>query len=385
MLSFIKLWLPSAASILLLSIELPLVAFLMLGKPIDIIGNYAIAIAYIMFSNAIIYPITPFVVKNGNNLNSLKWSGVIVFSVFLFLNAYLFLFVEDSNVREVSHLFSISLIFIGLKRYLQACLIINKYTISISLSAFVRVFLTCTLSVFFLNQNIVSRYDILVVSAILFGGFIEVSILGCSLLKRKITLIIKDISNVHYKENILSYTALVLLSASYLATNLLMMKFFQDNTWITQYWTMIFTLSSISIYPLLDIDSIFIKMKQEYKRTLFHFGFVASVMTSVFSILLLFIVSIVIKEESIIAFICTPHFIISFLFTPFLWSTRSLMRVENVLYKKHGVTIVSILSAFILSFYLGKILSPSPVTLFNLIILLEIIIYFIYNRLIRKD
>lgn len=185
MLSLIKLWLPSAASILLLSIELPLIAFLMLGKPLDIIDNYTVAIAHLMFANAIIYPISPFVVKNGNNPNSLKWSGVIVFSIFLLLNIYLFIFIKDSNVREVSHLFSISLIFIGLKRYLQACLIVHKYTVPISQSSFLRVFITCILSMFFLNQDVVIRYDILVVTAILFGGFVEVLILVYAISKQK--------------------------------------------------------------------------------------------------------------------------------------------------------------------------------------------------------
>lgn len=276
MLSLIKLWLPSAASILLLSIELSLIAFLMLGKPLDIIDNYTVAIAHLMFANAIIYPISPFVVKNGNNPNSLKWSGVIVFSIFLLLNIYLFIFIKDSNVREVSHLFSISLIFIGLKRYLQACLIVHKYTVPI-------------------------------------------------------------------------------------------------------YWTVIFTLSSISIYPLLDIDSILLKVKQENEDILFRFSMVTSIISSVFAALLLFTLSVVIEEESIIKFIYTPSVFISFLVTPLLWNIRSMMRVENILSKRNKITIMSILSAFVLSFYLGGMLDILPVMLFNLIILVEIFIYFIFN------
>ena len=94
----------------------------------------------------------------------------------------------------------------------------------------------------------------------------------------------------------MSYIALALLSASYLATNLLLMRFFQGNAWISQYWTVIFTLSSISIYPLLDIDSILLKVKQENEDILFRFSMVTSIISSVFAALLLFTLSVVIEE-----------------------------------------------------------------------------------------
>lgn len=157
------------------------------------------------------------------------------------------------------------------------------------------------------------------------------------------------------------------------------MRFFQGNAWISQYWTVIFTLSSISIYPLLDIDSILLKVKQENEDILFRFSMVTSIISSVFAALLLFTLSVVIEEESIIKFIYTPSVFISFLVTPLLWNIRSMMRVENILSKRNKITIMSILSAFVLSFYLGGMLDILPVMLFNLIILVEIFIYFIFN------
>lgn len=232
---------------------------------------------------------------------------------------------------------------------------------------------------FFLNQDVVIRYDILVVTAILFGGFVEVLILVYAISKQKIFLVSRERKNINYKDNVLSYIALALLSASYLATNLLLMRFFQGNAWISQYWTVIFTLSSISIYPLLDIDSILLKVKQENEDILFRFSMVTSIISSVFAALLLFTLSVVIEEESIIKFIYTPSVFISFLVTPLLWNIRSMMRVENILSKRNKITIMSILSAFVLSFYLGGMLDILPVMLFNLIILVEIFIYFIFN------
>lgn len=376
----IKLWLPSAISILLLSIELPLIAFLMLGNPVDIIRNYTVAIAYLMFANAIVYPITPFVVKNSNNILSLKWSVAIIISVFLIFNGYIFLFINNRSVRDVAHFLSISLIFIGLKRYLQACLIINQYTPPISKSAFVRVFLTCTMSILLLSQEISIRYDLLVVFSILSGGCAEVVILGFSLYKRNIKLLTNKIQVIQNKENISSYLALVLLFASYLASNLLLMNFFKDDDWITQYWAMIFTLSSISIYPLLDVDSIFIKIKKDYQNDLYVFCVIISIVTSAFSLVILFLLSILIKSESLIQYIYTPYVFFSFLITPFLWSARSIMRIEYILSNQSRITIFSIIGAFVLSLSLGRLLNiSSPVVLFNMIILSEIIIYFLYK------
>ncbi|MDG6362148.1 hypothetical protein [Glaesserella parasuis] len=378
--NLIKLWLPSAISILLLSIELPLIAFLMLDSPIDITHNYTVAIAYLMFANAIIYPIAPFVVKNGNNSHSLKWGMAIIISVFFIFNGYVSLFIDNHSVREVSHFLSISLIFIGLKRYLQACLIINKYTLPISQSAFVRVFITCTMSILLLNQELNARYDILVVFSILSGGFVEVILLGCYLYKRNIKLLENKIQVIPNKENISSYLALVLLFASYLASNLLLMIFFKDDEWVTQYWTMIFTLSSLSIYPLLDVDSIFIKIKQDYPSDLYGFCITVSIVTSIFSLIILFVLSTLIKSESLIQYIYTPYFFSSFIITPFLWNVRSIMRIEYILSNQSDITICTIIGAFVLSLSLGRLLNVfSPVILFNMIILAEILIYFLYK------
>lgn len=380
MLNYIKLWLPGAANILLLSIELPLIAFLLIGKPDGIVNNYTISIAYLMFANALIYPITPFVVKNGNNRYSLKWSTFILVSVLAVFNGYIFFYIQNVQVREVAHLFSISLLFIGVKRYLQACLILNKYTLPISQSAFVRIIITCLVSIYFTHQDMINRYDVLVVMAILLGGFSEVSILAYAIFKQKILLLDHKYKNCIYKGNFISYISLILLSASYLATNLLLMRFFEEEPWISQYWTIIFTLTSISIYPLLDVESIFIKIKRDDEISLFYFSFIISMITSLFAMTVLFILARFLNEESIVSFIYTPSVFFSFLITPFLWSMRSAIRINYILDNKNQITILAIILSFIVSLYLGKLMTvSSPVMLFNMIIWIEILIYLFYS------
>lgn len=143
---------------------------------------------------------------------------------------------------------------------------------------------------------------------------------------------------------------------------------------------MIFTLSSLSIYPLLDVDSIFIKIKQDYSSDLYGFCITVSIVTSIFSLIILFALSTLIKSESLIQYIYTPYVFGSFLITPFLWSTRSVMRIEYILSNKSIITIFTIIGAFVLSLSLGRLLNiSSPVILFNMIILSEILIYFLYK------
>lgn len=56
------------------------------------------------------------------------------------------------------------------------------------------------------------------------------------------------------------------------------------------------------------------------------------------------------------------------------------MRIEYILSNKSIITIFTIIGAFVLSLSLGRLLNiSSPVILFNMIILSEILIYFLYK------
>ncbi|PJG85459.1 hypothetical protein [Conservatibacter flavescens] len=383
MINLIRFWIPNAVSIVFLSLELPIISFLMISAPVNQVANYTIAVACLMFANSLIYPICPFVIQNNRHPKSFFISASIVLLVFSIFNMLIYFYIEEQETRLICYMFSLSLLLIGAKRYLQACHILSDSIKVISRSSIYRVILSVSFCFLLLNIEFFERKDISVIFSILLGGCVEVSILFKEFMKINNKNSYKEIS-VNY--SIKSYMTLIFVSASYLSTNFILMHILVDDLSMMKYWAIIFTIITVSIYPLLDSDSIIMKFLKNKDRYIVEFGIVASTICAIFFILFIFILFNVSNEEYIKNFILSPMTIICCILTPYLWCARSYFRIKYILLEKNTIVILFILLSFVGCYLASYFLQiKSPIILFNFVIILEMLGYLVKSNLIKNS
>ncbi|ANS44581.1 hypothetical protein [Serratia inhibens] len=272
----LRLWFPSAISISLLNLELPIISLILSAYSLKASGDYAIALSTFMFANAFVFPLCAVVIKMKKSAETLMFSALLAAAVFLIFNLGVWGFRQhiSPHIAFITHVFSLSLLAVGVRRYLQGCCILEGKTALMSRASFVRV-LVSVLGCYALTRFQVP-VDMAAILALVAGAYTEAILLLLLVLRQGIRL--HEGGSRHYRQIIAPYFSAFLMTASSLMSNIIVVICLSrviGGSEVLQYWPLTFGLICISIGAVLDIESILLKILGHRPQKKQQFGFLA--------------------------------------------------------------------------------------------------------------
>lgn len=387
----LKSWWPGAGSSSILNLELPVISIIISIYSYKSLIDYANALAIFMFANAFVYPLTTVVIKQGLVTSVRKFSFILILSVFILANI-LFLYYGLIHGYDLllSHLFSISLLAVGMRRYLHGVVILKEATSIILPASIVRLIVSTSGCYLLISHGLSNAYAPVV--ALVSAAWIESMILFVFVHNKKHNILStprgtsgEGIFRIYFSA--LFIMASALMSNSFI-TYLINASDSSSKSFQLEAWAMLFGVVCIATSSIFDVENFIIRYDAAVKKQteLFGFFFVAF-MSAIFmsAIYIIFIFYVMSPEniEPLSAMIC-PIALLSVLIS-LCWLVRSYTRAKLIMMDSTKIIISSIGMSFILV-YLARsyiVLSDEYQLLLSLlfylmIIIVELLMHFIF-------
>lgn len=385
----LRLWWPSAISISLLNLELPLISVILSAYSLQASGDYAIALSTFMFANAFVFPLCAVVIKIRKSRVTLIFAMLLAVGVFVIFNIAVSIFSSKMtpHIVFITHFFSLSLLAVAVRRYLQGCCILEGKTALMSRASLVRV-LVSVIGCFTLTRFQVP-VDMAAIVALVCGAYTEAALLFIMVRWQGIRLY--DSTGHHYAALLAPYASAFLMSASSLMSNIIVViclgQVAEGDT-VLKYWPLTFGMICISIGSVLDIESILLKIlgHQPPGKSLFKFLSVQCLVAPVLFILLCVILGgFNLFPAGSKALYMNAYFFIAIIGISTLWIVRGYCRSVLMTNNRLGVINFSIFTALVTPvavFYLFHIADYGlmlSVSIFSSLILVELLCYGAYG------
>ncbi|MDT3249629.1 hypothetical protein QZQ97_01660 [Serratia sp. root2] len=381
----LRLWWPSAISISLLNLELPLISVILSAYSLQASGDYAIALSTFMFANAFVFPLCAVVIKIKKSREALLFAMLLAVSVFVIFNVAVSMFSAKMtpHIEFITHFFSLSLLAVAVRRYLQGCCILEGKTALMSRASLVRV-LVSVIGCFTLTRFQVP-VDMAAIVALVCGAYTEAALLLVMVRWQGIRLY--DNSTHNYTEVLAPYSSAFLMSASSLMSNIIVVICLgqvAEGDAILKYWPLTFGMICISIGSVLDIESILLKIlgHQPKRKSLFIFFGIQCLAAPVLFVLLCVILNgFDLFPAGGKTLYMNAGFFIAIIFISTLWIVRGYFRSVIMTNNRLGIINLSIFTALvtpILVFYLFPIADYGlmlSVSIFSALIVVELLCY----------
>lgn len=385
----LRLWWPSAISISLLNLELPLISVILSAYSLQASGDYAIALSTFMFANAFVFPLCAVVIKIRKSRETLMFAMLLAVSVFVIFNIAVSIFSAKMtpHIAFITHFFSLSLLAVAVRRYLQGCCILEGKTALMSRASIVRV-LVSVIGCFTLTRFQVP-VDMAAIVALVCGAYTEAALLFVMARWQGIRLY--DSIGNNYTELLAPYASAFLMSASSLMSNIIVVICLGQvagGGTVLKYWPLTFGMICISIGTVLDIESILLKIlgHQPLRKSLFTFLSVQCLVAPVLFILLCAILaSFNLFPAGGKALYMNAYFFIAIIGVSTLWIVRGYFRSVLMTNNRLGVinfSIVTALATPVAVFYLFHIANYGlllSVSIFSSLIVVELLCYGAYG------
>ncbi|WP_111494184.1 hypothetical protein [Marinobacter bohaiensis] len=263
-LGLFRLWLPSALSSALLSIELPIIAATLSYFRPESSADYAVALGIFMFANSFVFPLCTVVIKTNKSAQSFALAAIVTLLVFAIFNLALELFyaARSPAFLELMHFFSLSLLAVGARRYFQGvCILENNTRIIFGASAIRILFSTIGCYLFIVN-GITEEWA--AIYALVLGAYVEAFVLILS--TRFSALSFFEPRRLSWSELFRPYYASFLIFAATLTANFLVVvcvHFSGRGDDALFWWPAIFSIITFSYAGLIDLENILIKAFHE--------------------------------------------------------------------------------------------------------------------------
>lgn len=323
-LDVVKVWAPSALSMSILTVELPIIASIVVLSNQTHAYDYMYALGMLMFFNAFVFPLCTFVVSNKGSFGSLRTALRITVTVFLSYITVISLMDLPESLYWLLILFSLSILAVGGRRILQGKLIYHNDTYCLTFATIVRVIASSS-SMFVLFYSFEFNVDYAAIIALTFGAYLEALVLfGYFIIKR---YTFENIAS--YSSLFSSYAASFFMSASVLMSNYIVITAMSFNFEQHQLaiWGVVFPLLCVLVSGLIDLDSIFINLAnkmssiEKMKTLAMILSIYVPISASVFYSLNAFFYDLNFSYVAYGLALCVPA----------AWGVRSLLRADLVL------------------------------------------------------
>lgn len=259
--AMLRLWLPSAISVSLLNLELPVISLILAASNLAASADYALALSTFMFANAFVFPLCTLVVKERKRREVLVAAALLALTTFLLFNAAIAGWDADrgGHLATLLHLFSFSLLAVALRRYLQGCCILAGETRPMSRASLLRVLIS-TLGCYLLVQQ-GWPVDLAAITALVAAAWLESLLLALLLWRRAIPWHAGH--GAGYRSLLAPYGAAFLMTASALMSNLVVVLCLgrvEGGEVLLAYWPLTFGLLCVAIGTVLDLEGILLKI-----------------------------------------------------------------------------------------------------------------------------
>ncbi|PKF49746.1 hypothetical protein AT251_16555 [Enterovibrio nigricans] len=242
----IKSWWPNAGSSTLLNLELPVISIIVTVYSYDSLSSYANALAIFMFANAFVFPVTTVIIKEGTGIITRRYVTNLIFVVFLITNALLVVYGLKYNSSDMllMHVFSISIVSVGVRRYLHGVVILKEATTIIFPASIFRLIVSTCCCYLLITKGVSSAFAPIV--ALVLGSWVESLVLLIYVQKKRLNSASGEVS-LDRKSVFQVYSSALFIMASALMSNTLITYIINTSNYVSrndllEYWAIFFVL-----------------------------------------------------------------------------------------------------------------------------------------------